>query len=179
MLNLPIYGCGNNLKKWYVKLYFWLIIDTLNEHYPPNCKADNIVADIHTAPTDEVGWVKHIGSGPVNMAFVIAQTNEGFERVYSGPVKSYFEFTTSKFNKLTDLEWKDTVKFADKPSFVNYYKAEDWEFSSYQDYIDLRTGSLPDKNLLLSYFTNNDIVEITNARLLMNEEQIITSKLIR
>jgi REP element-mobilizing transposase RayT len=41
-------------------------------------------------------------------------------------------------------------------------KAEEWEFSSYQDYIELRKGSLPQKELLLSRYSVEDLKSITN-----------------
>jgi putative transposase len=40
-------------------------------------------------------------------------------------------------------------------------KPEKWEFSSYQEYIDLRQGNLPKMDLIKSKFTINDIKEIT------------------
>jgi REP element-mobilizing transposase RayT len=41
-------------------------------------------------------------------------------------------------------------------------KAEEWEFSSCQDYLDLRKGTLPNKNLLLSTHNKMQIKEITD-----------------
>ncbi|MBM2814028.1 MAG: hypothetical protein HW421_790 [Ignavibacteria bacterium] len=41
-------------------------------------------------------------------------------------------------------------------------KSEEWEFSSYQDYIELRKGSLPKKELLLGRYTIEELKEITN-----------------
>jgi hypothetical protein len=40
-------------------------------------------------------------------------------------------------------------------------QAEDWEFSSYKDYIDMRKGSLPNKELILSKYKATEIKEIT------------------
>ena len=42
-------------------------------------------------------------------------------------------------------------------------KPEDWEFSSYQDYINLRNGNLPNKELIYSKFTIDDIRIITDT----------------
>ena len=44
-------------------------------------------------------------------------------------------------------------------------RPEDWEFSSYQDYINLRNGNLPDKELILSKFTVEDIKSIANRNI--------------
>ena len=35
-------------------------------------------------------------------------------------------------------------------------KAEDWEFSSYRDYIGLRQGTLPKRDIIWSYFSTTD-----------------------
>lgn len=41
-------------------------------------------------------------------------------------------------------------------------KAEEWEFSSFQDYVDLRNGTLPNKKLLLSRYSLKEINNLTN-----------------
>ncbi len=41
-------------------------------------------------------------------------------------------------------------------------KPEEWEFSSYRDYIDLRNGSLPNKELIKSRFSIEDIKRTKN-----------------
>jgi putative transposase len=43
-------------------------------------------------------------------------------------------------------------------------KAENWEFSSFKDYIGYRKGSLPNIELLLSRFSITEIVELTNNK---------------
>jgi REP element-mobilizing transposase RayT len=40
---------------------------------------------------------------------------------------------------------------------------EEWEFSSYQDYIGMRKGSLPDMELILSKYSREEIVENTKS----------------
>ncbi len=40
-------------------------------------------------------------------------------------------------------------------------KAEDWKYSSYQDYIDLRNGTLPSKDLILSMIKKTELKELT------------------
>ncbi len=44
-------------------------------------------------------------------------------------------------------------------------KAEEWLFSSYQNYIDLRKGSLPQKELILSMISKKDLFELTNNKI--------------
>ena len=40
---------------------------------------------------------------------------------------------------------------------------EEWKFSSYQDYINLRNGSLPQKKFLLNRYSTEEIRNITNS----------------
>lgn len=67
--------------------------------------SDNIVADVHTVPTDcggdPLGWVKEVDTGPV---------------------MSFYEYTTSNFQRLTDQEWNDTYLASSlRPSWTNLY----------------------------------------------------------
>ena len=41
-------------------------------------------------------------------------------------------------------------------------KSEEWEFSSYQDYIDLRKGTLPSKSILLNQIKKEELKSLTN-----------------
>lgn len=41
--------------------------------------------------------------------------------------------------------------------------AEDWEFSSFQDYIDLRKGSLPKMDLIRSKFTLDEVKDLSKT----------------
>ncbi len=45
-------------------------------------------------------------------------------------------------------------------------KAEDWLYSSYQDYIDLRNDTLPSKELILGMIIKKDLRELTENRLI-------------
>ena len=44
-------------------------------------------------------------------------------------------------------------------------KPEDWKFSSHQDYIELRKGSLPKKEIILNNITLNDYLEYSKIYL--------------
>jgi len=48
-------------------------------------------------------------------------------------------------------------------------KAEDWLYSSYQDYIDLRKGTLPSKNLIMKMIKKQDLKELTDRKLIQIE----------
>ena len=45
-------------------------------------------------------------------------------------------------------------------------KAEDWKFSSYQDYIDIRNGTLASKELILKMIRKADLREMTEKSFL-------------
>jgi len=115
----------NFLKRiWYPKLYYDDYDRT--EFY----KADYLVADYHTAPTDAsgapVGWVKHAGTGPVDMAIIIAKNSGNNDVAFIGPVSSYYEYTSTNFTRLTDDEWKENYLFQHgiRPNWTNIYLAD-------------------------------------------------------
>ncbi|MFC2130750.1 DUF3160 domain-containing protein [Bacteroidota bacterium] len=74
----------------------------------------HVVADIHTAPSDEfgspVGWVKHVGTGPVNLGIFIVNNWDGNPTAYCGPVLSFYEYTSLNFKRLNDDEWIDNFR---------------------------------------------------------------------
>jgi hypothetical protein len=113
--------CGDHPLGWYPRLF-----------YTPGSEmtANLVVADVHTCPTEEsgapVGWVLHVGTGPVNMAVVIADVPDAGPSAYIGPVLSYYERVTSQFKRLTDEEW--ATEYGDvssiRPPWVNAYLAD-------------------------------------------------------
>jgi hypothetical protein len=46
-------------------------------------------------------------------------------------------------------------------------KAEEWKFSSYQEYIDLRNGTLPSKEMILGMIKKNELKELTERKLIV------------
>ncbi|MDA1191934.1 MAG: DUF3160 domain-containing protein [Candidatus Poribacteria bacterium] len=114
-------GGGARFDGWYGRLYFGGSGSMM--------KPDLIVADVHTAPTDErgspVGWVLHGGTGPINMAFVVCDMNSDEPCAYVGPVMSYRERVTTNFERLSDERW--TTEHATSPTyrppFVDLYLA--------------------------------------------------------
>jgi hypothetical protein len=120
-------GCVDysQMDGWYIRLFKGMKCDSYNKNVdcsklPP----DHLVADFHTAPTDEygnmVGWVLHAGTGNVNLATIVTDG-----RAYIGPVLSYYEYTTNNFERLTDEEWTTLYKSALKPAFTNLYMADE------------------------------------------------------
>ena len=113
--------CGEPASGWYFTLY-----------YQGNkfTQADYIAADVHTCPADAsgdlVGWVWHVGTGPLSMALVAANTADCGSFACIGPVAGYREFVTSGFLRLTDEQWSASYALlaANRPSFVNIYLAD-------------------------------------------------------
>lgn len=114
--------CGAEFNGWYANLFYTGDMGVEQQ--------DMIIADIHTAPTDEygdpVGWVLHAGTGPLNLAVVVADLPDGTTNAFIGPVLSYYEYLATNFKRLTDQEWASMYNVAPslRPSFVNLYLAD-------------------------------------------------------
>ncbi len=109
---------------WYAKLFY---DDNLysSKGFLTN---DEVVADVHTVPTDcfgnPLGWIKHVGTGPVNLGVFVAPLPGNQLTAFIGPVLSYYEYTSTNFLRLTDQEWQDSaLTSALRPSWVNSYLA--------------------------------------------------------
>ncbi|MCB0752240.1 MAG: DUF3160 domain-containing protein, partial [Ignavibacteriae bacterium] len=106
---------------WYPSLYYYNK-EEMNE-------SNFLVADYHTAPTDAsgnfVGWVKHAGTGPIDLAIIIAKNSDNQDVAFVGPVSSYYEFTSDNFLRLTDDEWKESYLLQSaRPNWTNIYLAD-------------------------------------------------------
>jgi hypothetical protein len=121
MLYMRSAGCAQTPDGWYVGLYY----SSGGLQIP-----DFVVADVHTCPADAagnmVGWVMHVGTGPVNLAVVTVAASDGPAQAYVGPVMSYREHVTSGFLRLTDEQWSTSYALSQssRPSFVNIYLAD-------------------------------------------------------
>jgi hypothetical protein len=123
-------GCTTVPDGWYPHLFYSSTIFHTNEH--GETIEDKVVADVHTAPTDEsgnpVGWVLHAGTGPIDLAVVIScGAPDGEPVAFIGPVMSYYEHVSTGFKRLTDEEWKSAyaIEPSFRPDFVNIYLATD------------------------------------------------------
>jgi len=107
---------------WYSRLFYSNASDCDSANY--------IVADVHTAPTDQfgniVGKVMHCGTGPINLAIMVAELPGDVPTAFIGPVMSYYEHVTLNFKRLTDEEWKLMYNVAPsfRPPWVNLYLAD-------------------------------------------------------
>jgi Protein of unknown function (DUF3160) len=122
LFNNPEHMCGTpEHVGWYPNLYY---NDFGQEDYH---KEDYLVADYHTAPTDAsgnfVGWVKHAGTGPIDLAIIVVKNSDNKDVAFVGPVSSYYEYTTTNFLRLNDDEWKDTylLQNGSRPDWTNIY----------------------------------------------------------
>ena len=118
-------------KGWYPKLFYRddiaATLTTLSN--PGLMESDHLVADMHTIPTDcagnIMGWVKHVGTGPINLGVFVTPWNDGVQTAFIGPVMSYYEYTTEDFLRLTDQEWNNQyLQSALRPEWVNIYLAD-------------------------------------------------------
>ncbi len=138
-LNQQIVCGGPIYNGWYPRLFFTPESDGL-------LKTDLVVADVHTAPTDAagnpVGWVLHGGTGPLNLAVVVADDANGATTAFIGPVMSYYECVTTGFKRLTDEEWKTAYAVApsSRPDFVQLYLADSTGISHEASAPSLLTG---------------------------------------
>jgi hypothetical protein len=117
-----LHGCGPVYDGWYKTLHYAFMDEELIED-------NRIVADYHTSPTDEfgsfVGWVKHAGTGKMNLTVVVAKNCDGENVAFVGPVLSYHEYTTTNFQRLTDDEWKSQYwSSSTRPGWTNIYLAD-------------------------------------------------------
>ncbi len=92
-------------------------------------RVDHVVADFHTSPADEfgnmVGWIKHAGTGLLNLCAVVANLPGSGDVAFAGPVSSYYEYTTTNFLRLTDEEWRQSYRnISLRPDWVNIYLAD-------------------------------------------------------
>ncbi len=97
------YNFGDTL--WYVRYFAEL---PLSE--PPKVAA--LVADVASNP--DSGEALQLGTGQVDYIYVITDSPEGLQLV-RGSVFSFYEFTTSIDNRLTDDEWRAAVAAGTTP----------------------------------------------------------------
>ena len=121
------YTGGTDYNGWYPRL----IYDDAAYEYEKLMGEDYIVADIHTIPADcggaMMGWVKHVGTGPVDVGVFIANIPGGEECAFIGPVLSYYDCTTEDWLRLTDEEWENIYLYSSettRPAWVNIYLAD-------------------------------------------------------
>jgi hypothetical protein len=142
MLSYNGYPCGEIIGGWYYKLYYQPVEQFQKKNY--------IVADIHTSAYDEmgseVGWVKHVGTGKINLGVFVVKYPADVSVAYVGPLYSYYDYTTNNFLRLTDEEWTDTYQSLSlRPDWVNLYLANEQGLTRGQG-SSLLTGLIRENN---------------------------------
>ena len=122
--------CGEPWTGWYIQLFYNFEVNGLITEEAFVNETDYLIADYHTSPGDEwgniVGWVAHAGTGPIDMAVVVATLPDSKRIAFVGPVMSYHEFTTTNFLRLTDAEWAQSyLNPTLRPDWVNLYLADE------------------------------------------------------
>jgi len=89
-----------------------------------------VVADYHTVPTDRagnlVGWVLHAGTGPIDLGIITVAIPDSETEAFVGPMMSYYEYTTTDFQRLTDEEWETTcLSQAKRPVWTSSFLTND------------------------------------------------------
>jgi Protein of unknown function (DUF3160) len=103
---------GASATGWYPRLFF----DGSNatDFHPT-------IADVHTAPTDEVGNpvgnVLHVGTGYARLMVVTANSCDG-PKAYAGLASSYFETVTENLQRLDDPTWATMLDRTTPPAVV-------------------------------------------------------------
>ncbi len=122
-------GCSpRGYDGWYPRLYA-MVWDEGSGVSDGWLKRDYLIADVHTSPTDEagamVGWVKHVGTGPINLGVMVLPL-DGKSIAFVSPMMSYYEHLTTNFRRLTDEEWALIYNVAPslRPDFVNAWLAD-------------------------------------------------------
>ncbi|MBN1415583.1 MAG: DUF3160 domain-containing protein [Bacteroidales bacterium] len=156
---------------------------------------DFIVADIHTQPTDQagfiVGHVYHVGNGYINNGVFIAPNplNPGQLMAFAGPVSSFHYEVTRDFYRFTDQEWDEKFMSGDsipaRPDWIALYMAGP-EGSALPDGRELKgivydaTGLdpspvVPDVDYLLTF--PNPAKDNMHLRFVLNQTNIVTVEL--
>ncbi len=122
MLRLQNQGCSIGYDGWYPSIHY------NNESFEDLNNPNYVVADYHTSPADEtgaiVGYVKHAGTGKVDLLVTAITMPDGNNVAFVGPTYSFYDYTTLNFLRLTDEEWKEThLAAALRPDWVNIYLA--------------------------------------------------------
>jgi len=128
MLETLYRGSYGVLKGWYMLLLNGADYRPMNS--PTSNYSDYLVADYHTTPTDcagsPLGWVLHAGTGPIDLAIVVAPVPDAGQTAFVGPVMSYYEYTASDFQRLTDEEWDNSYLWqATRPTWTSSYLANE------------------------------------------------------
>jgi hypothetical protein len=120
---------GKRFTGWYPNLFYknCFFTDsraTYDFHYSHGCdRADQLITDVHTAPSPAPGYVLHQAVGYVNFLLIAVDCGDESPVVYGGPVLSHYELPTSTLKRYTDDEWKGMLQSTPQtpPSWTSDY----------------------------------------------------------
>jgi hypothetical protein len=133
-----------------------------------------------------MGWVNHVGTGPINLAVILTENQNSELTAFVGPVMSYFEYTTTNFLRLTDDEWADTyLQSALRPDWVNIYLADNLGNSRGNGRtlitsveVDNDNSIIPQSDIIINNYPNpfnpNTIIAFTVPHDLTNSTTILS-----
>ena len=168
---------GPSITGWYTDLFF---------DVSKGLSTDFTVADVHTQPTDEfgavVGNVLHVGNGRINMGVFLADNpcNPGQLIAFAGPVSSFHQTVTSKFDRLSDQDWEEAffsgMNTPERPDWIGSYLLNS-QGSAYPEGRTLKgvvytgTGIKPSQRNLVDYLLlfPNPVEEEAHLRFVLNE----------
>lgn len=97
------YGHPPEYTGWYFQLFYEGEEGALDD--------DALVADVHTTGT---GGVLHAATGPA--ALMVVLVDRGADTMaFAGPVSTYYEFLSEDGERLTDEEWRQRLRSAERP----------------------------------------------------------------
>jgi len=115
---------GPSITGWFCDLFFNIEL---------GLNLDYIVADVHTQPTNEVGFivghVLHVGNGNINKGVFLAPNpvNPKQLMAFTGPVASFHYEVTDNFYRYTDQEWQEKffsqTNLPERPDWIALYMA--------------------------------------------------------
>jgi hypothetical protein len=124
MLREPEGMCGEPpVVGWIINLYY--DVDKM-------LKEDYVVADVHTQPTDSLGFIVgkilHAATGKINLGIFLAESPSAdyAPMAFIGPFMSYYDTVTENFFRMTDELWTSVVQNGTvpaRPSWTNVYLA--------------------------------------------------------
>jgi putative transposase len=122
------------------------------------------VRDIKMESTSEVGSISHhdviearLNQLKNNIGVLLSSYAKAINKRYARHGSLFQEHTKAiEIDDLSYLLWLATYIHQNPVRAKLVNKIDDWEYSSYKDYIGIRNGTLPKKDLILNYYQSLD-----------------------
>ncbi|MCX7736031.1 MAG: hypothetical protein N2319_04905 [Candidatus Kapabacteria bacterium] len=134
-------------------------------HFLVKVKRSNSSDDSKSSDEYQYGYSKKISS---QIAILLRSYTRSFNKMWNRHGNLFNQKTKAKLIPLDSYLITLLTYIHQNPIRSGLVeKAEDWLFSSYQDYIDLRNGTLPSKELILGIIKTNELKELTERKLIV------------